>query len=91
VTRPKDVAVTDNWQLRRNWQPRLPGTGFSAASWSPPGVVYVEPHRRRVQAVHDERVVVDTERALLVHRPGQTLTFAFPPDDVVTADLPEGS
>ena len=56
-----------------------------AGRFSPPiprGVVYVEPHRRRVQAVLDGRVVVDTERALLVHRAGQTLTYAFPPDDV---------
>jgi uncharacterized protein (DUF427 family) len=61
-----------------------PAGRFSPAI--PPNVVYVEPHRRRVQAVLDGRVVVDTERALLVHRPGQTLTFAFLPDDV--AGLP---
>jgi uncharacterized protein (DUF427 family) len=48
-----------------------------------PGSVFVEPHPRRVQAVRDGRVVLDTERALLVHRPGRTLTFAFPADDVV--------
>ena len=48
----------------------------------PPGTVYVEPHLRRVQAIVDGRVVVDTERALLVHRPGRTLTFAFQLEDV---------
>jgi uncharacterized protein (DUF427 family) len=52
----------------------------------PADLVYVEPHRRRVQAEAGGRIVLDTERALLVHRPGRTLTFAFPPDDV--GDLP---
>jgi uncharacterized protein (DUF427 family) len=48
--------------------------------------VYVEPHPRRVQARLDGRVVVDTERALLVHRSQQTLSYAFPADEV--GDLP---
>ena len=48
----------------------------------PRGVVYVEPHRRRVQAVLGGKLVVDTERALVVHRPGRTLTFAFLPDEI---------
>jgi uncharacterized protein (DUF427 family) len=52
----------------------------------PDGVVFVEPHLRRVQGVVDGRAVIDTERALLVHRPGRTLTFAFPADEV--GDLP---
>jgi uncharacterized protein (DUF427 family) len=52
----------------------------------PEGVVYVEPHARRVQAVIDGTTVVDTEHALIVHRPGRPLTFAFLPDDV--AGLP---
>jgi uncharacterized protein (DUF427 family) len=51
------------------------------AGWfSPPvpaGLVYVEPHPRRVQAVKDGRTVIDTERALLVHRPDRPLSFAF--------------
>ena len=47
----------------------------------PAGVVYVEPHPRRVQAVKDGRTVIDTERALLVHRPDRPLAFAFPVDD----------
>lgn len=48
----------------------------------PDGVVFVEPHPRRVQAVRDGVLVIDTERALLVHRPGRPLNFAFPADAV---------
>ena len=48
----------------------------------PPDLVYVEPHARRIEAVLAGRVVIDTERALLVHRPNQTLSYAFPADDV---------
>jgi uncharacterized protein (DUF427 family) len=46
----------------------------------PADVVYVEPHPRRVQAVKDGRTVIDTERALLVHRPDRPLSYAFPAD-----------
>ena len=64
--------------------------GTDPAGWFsrtvPTGVVFVEPHARRVQGVVDGRAVIDTERALLVHRAGQTLTFAFPADEV--GDLP---
>jgi uncharacterized protein (DUF427 family) len=48
----------------------------------PPGAVYVEPFTRRVRAVLDGVTVVDSERALLVHRPGLPPSFAFPGDDV---------
>jgi uncharacterized protein (DUF427 family) len=48
----------------------------------PNEVVYVEPHPRRVQAIVDGRIVIDTERALLVHRPQKTLAYAFPADEV---------
>jgi uncharacterized protein (DUF427 family) len=48
--------------------------------------VFVEPHPRRIQAVKDGRIVIDTERALLVHRPDRFLAYAFLPDDV--GDLP---
>jgi uncharacterized protein (DUF427 family) len=48
----------------------------------PEGLAYVEPFRRRVRGVIDGRTVVDTERALLVHRPGGAPVWAFPPDDV---------
>jgi uncharacterized protein (DUF427 family) len=57
------------------------------AGWfSPPlpdDVVFVEPHPRRVQALRDGAAVIDTERALLVHRAGRPLSFAFPADVVV--------
>lgn len=49
-------------------------------------VVYIEPHPRRVQALVDGRAVIDTERALLVHRAGRPLSYLFPPDEV--DDLP---
>ena len=43
----------------------------------PAGAVYVEPHPRRIQAIRGGRTVIDTERALLVHRPDRPLSFAF--------------
>jgi uncharacterized protein (DUF427 family) len=48
----------------------------------PPDVVYVEPHPRRVQAVKADRVIIDTERALLVHRRNRPLSYALPADEV---------
>ncbi len=48
----------------------------------PAGVTYMEPHRRRVRGVKDDVTVVDSERALLVHRPGRPPTYAFPEGDV---------
>ncbi len=48
----------------------------------PPGTTYVEPHPRRIEAVVGGQVVLDTERALLVHRPDRTLSYAFPAADV---------
>ena len=48
----------------------------------PVDLVYVEPHARRVQAVREGRIVIDTERALLVHRRNRPLTYAFPADAV---------
>ena len=44
--------------------------------------VYIEPHPRRVQAVLDGRVVIDTERALLVHQLDKPLRYAFPEAEV---------
>jgi uncharacterized protein (DUF427 family) len=55
----------------------------------PEGVVYVEPFRRRVRAVRDGRDLVDSERVLLVHRPGRPPAFAFPAGDVDPAARPE--
>jgi uncharacterized protein (DUF427 family) len=46
------------------------------------GVVYVEPHPRRVQGVVDGQAVIDTERALMVHRAGRPPAYAFPADEV---------
>jgi uncharacterized protein (DUF427 family) len=60
------------------------------AGWfSPPltaGTVFVEPHPRRVQALRDGRAVIDTERALLVHRPDRPPRYAFRADEI--GDLP---
>jgi uncharacterized protein (DUF427 family) len=52
----------------------------------PTGVVYIEPHPRRVQAVLDGRLVIDTEQVLMVHRPGHPLSYLFRAEDV--AELP---
>jgi uncharacterized protein (DUF427 family) len=48
----------------------------------PSGVAYIEPFRRRVRAVKEDRTVVDSERGLLVHRPGRPPAYAFPAGDV---------
>jgi len=64
---------------------RGPLSADPAGRFSPPlpgEVVYVEPHPRRVQALRDGRAVIDTERALLVHRRGRPLSYAFPADEV---------
>jgi uncharacterized protein (DUF427 family) len=62
----------------------------SPAGWfAPPvpaGAVYVEPHPRRIRASKDGQMVIDTEHALLVHRPNHPLSYAFPADEV--AGLP---
>lgn len=48
--------------------------------------MYVEPHPRRVQGIRGGHSVIDTERALLVHRQGRPLSYAFPADAI--GDLP---
>lgn len=68
---------------------RGPLSGDPAGRFSPAlpsEVVFVEPHPRRVQAFRNGRAVIDTERALLVHRRGRPLSYAFPADEV--GDLP---
>ncbi|MGV0780026.1 DUF427 domain-containing protein [Mycolicibacterium peregrinum] len=64
--------------------------GSSPAGWYsqpiPSGLVYVEPHPRRVQAILDGRLVIDTEQALMVHRPDKFLRYAFPLE--VVGELP---
>lgn len=58
----------------------------------PADVVFVEPHPRRVQALRDGSAVIDTEQALLVHRPGAPLSYAFPADavgDLASEPVPE--
>jgi uncharacterized protein (DUF427 family) len=57
-----------------------PAGWFSPAV--PDDVVYVEPHPRRVQAIRGGRTLIDTERALLVHRRNHPLSYAFRADDV---------
>jgi uncharacterized protein (DUF427 family) len=64
---------------------RGPLSSDPAGRFSPPvpaDVVYVEPHPRRVQAFQEGRLVIDTERALMVHRRGHPLSYVFPVDEV---------
>ncbi len=64
---------------------RGPLTANPAGRFSPPlpgRVVYVEPFRRRVQAELQGRTVIDSERVVLVHRPGHPPAYAFPSADV---------
>lgn len=48
----------------------------------PEGVVYIEPHPRRIQAVRGEETVLDTENVQMVHRVGHPPSYLFRPDDV---------
>jgi uncharacterized protein (DUF427 family) len=68
---------------------RGPLSNDPAGRFSPPipdDVVYIEPHPRRVHAIRDGGIVIDTERALMVHRRGHPLSYVFPADEV--GDLP---
>jgi uncharacterized protein (DUF427 family) len=60
--------------------------GWASPALAPGGTVFVEPHPRRIRAELAGRGVIDTERALLVHRPGRVLAYAFPESEV--GDLP---
>jgi uncharacterized protein (DUF427 family) len=64
---------------------RGPLSSDPAGWFSPPlpaEVVYLEPHPRRVQALRGGQSVIDTERALLVHRRNHPLSYAFPANEV---------
>jgi len=57
-----------------------PAGRFSAPV--PAGIVYVEPFPRRVRGLRDGTAVVDSERVVLVHAPGQPPFYGFPEGDV---------
>lgn len=57
-----------------------PAGRFTAAM--PAEVAYIEPFPRRVRGVKGGRTLIDSERVLLVHRPGRPPSYAFPEDDV---------
>jgi uncharacterized protein (DUF427 family) len=71
---------------------RGPLSADPAGRFSPPAPpdlnigVYIEPHPRRVQAVRNGHLVIDTERALMVHHRGHPLSYAFPAE--LVGDLP---
>ena len=48
----------------------------------PDDLVYVEPFQRRVRGLVGDVAAVDSERVVLVHRPGQHPSYAFPRTDV---------
>jgi uncharacterized protein (DUF427 family) len=54
---------------------------------TPLAAAYVEPFLRRVRGLAGERALVDSQRVLLVHRPGQPPAYAFPEADV-SRELP---
>ena len=60
--------------------------GQDPAGWFAPPVpipvVFVEPHPRRIRAVAGGATVIDSERALMVHRLGRALSYVFPVADV---------
>ena len=47
----------------------------------PEALVYVEPFPRRVRGISAGRTVLDSERVVLVHRPGGPPAYAFPSAD----------
>ena len=47
----------------------------------PEGLVYVEPFPRRVRGISEGLTVLDSERVVLVHRPGGPPAYAFPSAD----------
>jgi uncharacterized protein (DUF427 family) len=56
----------------------------------PSGVTFVEPFPRQVTALLDGVTVVNSERVVLVHRPGRSPEYAFPAQDVAgVATQPE--
>ena len=57
-----------------------PAGGFIPAV--PAGTVFVEPYPRRIRARIGELIVIDTERVMLIHRPGLPTSYAFPIDEV---------
>ncbi|OBK97058.1 hypothetical protein A5645_00785 [Mycobacterium asiaticum] len=64
---------------------RGPLSADPAGRFAPPipaEVVYIEPHPRRIQAVRHGRTVIDTEKALLVHRRNRPLSYAFPAEGI---------
>lgn len=64
---------------------RGPLSGQPAGRWSAPvpdGLTYLEPFPRRVRAERGGTTVVDSERVVLVHRPGAPPVWAFPRADV---------
>jgi uncharacterized protein (DUF427 family) len=60
--------------------------GADPAGWFssplPADVVFVEPHARRIRGMLNGAAVIDTENALMVHRRGHALHYAFPIDEV---------
>ncbi|MCB0929728.1 MAG: DUF427 domain-containing protein [Mycolicibacterium insubricum] len=52
----------------------------------PDGLVYIEPHPRRIQAIKADATVIDTEAALMAHEAGRPLSYLFPAD--IVGDLP---
>jgi uncharacterized protein (DUF427 family) len=60
--------------------------GADPAGWFsiplPRDVAYIEPHPRRVQAILNGQIVINTENVLLVHRVGHPLSYAFRAGDV---------
>ena len=58
----------------------------------PAGAIFIEPHPRRILAIKDSRTVIDTEKALLIHRADRPLSYAFPadiPQNLPTEPVPE--
>lgn len=49
----------------------------------PERITYIEPYRRRVRGTRGGATVVESERVLLVHSPGQPPHYAFPKADVM--------
>jgi uncharacterized protein (DUF427 family) len=69
---------------------RGPLSADPAGRFAPPvaaGTMFVEPFLRRVRAHVGAHKILDSERVVLVHRPGHSPAYAFPADDVLD-DVP---
>ena len=63
-------------------------TGQFSVSELPDSLAYAEPYPRRVRALLDDRVVLDSEQGWMVHAPGKLPTLWFPAAEIDADAVP---